>query len=191
MNVKLQGLLNAVEFVEKRYGQQALAEVLAECGEQVRQRCAVGIAIEWHPMDELVEFLRVADAHLGKGDGGLAVEAGAAAAEKNLRGMFKRAVLWLANAEFLLRRIAALFRQFNEEGEMTVASLQDGIVELEVKGVPQPDYLFCCVLTGWMRQVSISAGRPNARIDHYECRGRGDARCRWRAEFEPLSSTPT
>jgi hypothetical protein len=191
MNVKLQGLLNAVEFVEKRYGQQALAEVLAECGEPVRQRCAVGIAIEWHPMDELVEFLRVADAHLGRGDGGLAVEAGAAAAEKNLRGMFQRAVLWLANAEFLLRRIATLFRQFNEQGEMTVASLQDGVVELEVKGVPNPHFLFCCVLTGWMRQVSISAGRPRARIDHYACRGRGDGRCRWRAEFEPLTSTPT
>jgi hypothetical protein len=191
MNVKLQGLLNAVEFVEKRYGQQALAEVLAECSEQVRQRCAVGIAIEWHPMDELVEFLRVADAHLGKRDGGLAVEAGAAAAEKNLRGMFKRAVLWLANPEFLLKRIASIWQQFNDEGEMTVATVKDGCVELEVRGVGQADYLFCCVLTGWMRQVSISAGRPRARIEHYECRGRGDTRCRWRAEFEPLGGTAT
>jgi hypothetical protein len=191
MNVKLQGLLNAVEFVEKRYGQQALAEVLAGCSEQARQRCAVGIAIEWHPMDELVEFLRVADAHLGKGDGGVAVEAGAAAAEKNLRGMFKRAVLWFANPEFLLKRIASIWRQFNDEGEMSVTSVKDGFVELEVRGVGQADYLFCCVLTGWMRQVSTSAGRPRARIDHYECRGQGDAHCRWRAEFEPLSSTPT
>jgi hypothetical protein len=188
VQVKLQGLFNAAEYIEQTYGQQPLAEVLGRCAPGVRDRYVTGIAIEWHPMEELVELLRVADGLLGKGDGALAVEAGAAAAHKNLKGAFTKAVLWVTRPDFLVKRIAALWSQFNDEGAMKVNRVSDGGIELEVTGVSTPDYLFCCVLTGWLRQVGHSAGRPNARIQHARCRGKGDSRCIWTAEWEPLGS---
>jgi hypothetical protein len=186
MNVKLQGLFNAAEFIEQRYGPQELAAVFQACSPQVRDRHATGIAIEWHPMGELVEFLRVADERLGTGDGEIAIEAGAAAARKNLRGAFTKALLWIARPDFLLKRIAALWSQFNDEGAMRATTVSDGLIEIEVTGVSTPDFLFCCVLTGWIREVGHSAGRPQARVSHVQCRGRGDARCLWRGEWEPL-----
>lgn len=193
MNIKLQGLLNAAEFIQGHHGDRALSQVLQGCDPAVRDRYMSGIAIEWHPMEEFVQFLRVADEQLGKGDGQLAIDAGAAGARKNLRGTFKQALLWVANPEFVLKRVAALWRQFNDRGEMRVNEFRDGFTEIEVVGVDTPQYLFCCTLTGWAREVGRAAGRPRARVQHATCRDRGDARCTWQLEWEPVGagvSTP-
>ncbi|MFW5925190.1 MAG: hypothetical protein ACOC9T_01935 [Myxococcota bacterium] len=188
MNVKLQGLLNAAELIEQRYGPEALARVLQRCNEEVDARYRAGIAIEWHPMEELVEFLRVADDELGRGDGGLAIEAGAAGARKNLQGTFKQAFLWLANPGFALRRVAALWRQFNDRGEMRINELRDGFTEIEILDVDTPHYLFCCTITGWAMEVARASGRPKAKVHKELCRAKGDARCLWKLEWAPLGA---
>ena len=146
MNVKAQGLLNAVRFIEDAYGQGALRDVIRACSPAVRERITTAIAIEWHPIEELVELLTVANRALGRNDGKIAEEEiGAAGARANLKGAFVRFALYAAKPELLMQRVAGLWRRFNDEGAMVVLGVDPnaGTVDLEVTGVPRPHWVLC------------------------------------------------
>jgi hypothetical protein len=137
------------------------------------------IAINWHPMSELVELLEVAERILGRSDGRLAEQIGAAGARANLKGVMVRMAFYVGKPEYLLQRITGLWRQFNDHGDMKLLELTESIVRVEVVDVPEPHWLFCCVLTGWCREVAAAVAIEGARARHVECRARGGARCIW------------
>jgi hypothetical protein len=107
--------------VRDNFGATALEQVLAKCARPVRERCMTAIAINWHPQEELEEFLSVADQTLGRGDGKLAEAIGAAGAQKNLRHMALRLAFFLARPEFLKRRVAGVWRQYDERSTPSAA----------------------------------------------------------------------
>ncbi len=179
MQVKAQGLLNAVKWIEESYGQGALRDVIRACGPEVRERYTSAIAIEWHPVAEFVEFLAAADRLLGHGDGRVAEDIGAAGARVNLRGTALRMVFYAARPEFLMKRITQLWSRFNDEGSMNLLHFDDYSSTIEVRGVVTPHVLFCSTLTGWAREVVLAMGGTTPSVRHVECRARGDARCLW------------
>lgn len=183
MNIKAQGLLNAAKWIEETHGQAALRDVLRACSPELRDRYTSAIAINWHPLTELVEFLSVADAQLGRGDGKIAEEIGASAARSNMKGVFVRLLFYVAQPEFLMRRIAQIWRQFNDEGEMLLVAFDERAATIEVTGVPQPQRLFCATLTGWAREVARAMGASNPVVRHTECRARGGKRCVWQLRW--------
>ena len=187
MNVKAQGLLNAVKWIEDTYGQAALRDIVRACGQDVRDRYVSAIAINWHPLEELVELLDAADKYLGKGDGKIAEEVGAAGARSNMRGAALRLVFYLSKPEFLMRRIATLWSQFNDEGTMELVSFEEHSATIEVKGIGRPHWLFCCTLTGWAREVVVAAGGSTPVVRHAECRARGGTRCLWQLRWSGAS----
>lgn len=179
MNIRAQGLLNAALWLEERRGREALADVLARCRPELRERYMTVLAIEWHPMAELVEFIEVAERTLRVPEGSAAREMGAHGARKNLSGVVKRSLLYLASPDYLLRRIAGLWLQFNDRGAMHMRHLDDKYGLLEVEGVPQPHKLFCATLTGWTEVVADAVGLVGPTVQHVECRATGGARCMW------------
>ena len=185
MELKLQALLNAMKCVEEHYGAESLDRVLAACRPVLRERHETGIAIEWHPIEEYIEFLERADELLGRGDGGFGVEAGAYAARQNLRGMMKRALFWVMNPSFLMRRAMGFWRQFNSAGSLELRDLQPGLCRMEVKDLPFANWTFCNTFIGWAEEMGEAIGWEGAKATHPECRARGDARCivetRWSA----------
>jgi hypothetical protein len=187
MNVKAQGLLNAATWLEQTYGQAALRDVVRACSPEVRDRYTSAISINWHPMSELVEFLGSAEKLLGTGDGKLAEEIGAAGARMNMRGSFARLLFYIAKPDFLMKRIAQLWSQFNDAGSMELLHIDDFSSSIEVKGVPEPSWLFCCTLTGWAREVVTAMGGQDARSRHIECRARGAKRCVWKQVWQGVS----
>jgi hypothetical protein len=180
VNVKAQALLNATAFIEETHGQPALRDIIRSCSPAVRDRYTSAIAIDWHPLAELVEFLDVAELKLGTGDGKLCEQIGAAGARINLRGVTTRLVFYVARPEFLIKRIAQLWTRFNDAGAMELLDVDDHSSLIEVTGVPAPHWLFCCTLTGWAREVVSATGGAHARSRHIECRARGATRCLWR-----------
>ena len=68
MQVKAQGLLNAARYLEDTYGRDALASVLRATSPAVRDTYTSAIAINWHPVEEFVEFVDAADRILGRGN---------------------------------------------------------------------------------------------------------------------------
>lgn len=183
MQVKAQGLLNATKYLEEAYGQAALRDVIRACSEPLRERYVAAIAIEWHPVEELVEFLEVADRMLGRGDGKIAEEIGASGARANMKGTMVRVAFYVSKPEFLLQRVSGLWRQFNDEGSMALLGVTDYSATIEVKGIKKPYSLFCCTITGWGREIVSAFGGTAATSRHVECRARGAARCVWEVRW--------
>jgi hypothetical protein len=179
MNVKAQGLLNAAHWVRETYGDQALDDVLAQCSESVCMRVGSAIAINWHPLDELVEFLDAAERLLGRSDGRLAEQVGSAGARVNMKPAIVRVSVYVLRPEFLMRRVMGLWSQFNDEGEMRVLSFREDGADAELVEMRKPHWLFCCTVTGWARELVRTMGMENVTCKHVQCRGRGDARCLW------------
>jgi signal transduction histidine kinase len=153
----------------------------------VRERYISGIAIEWHPQSEFVEFLRHAEAVIGKPPGAVSKAIGAEGARINTRSMAKRAVMYVASPEFLLRRIASLWSQFNDQGEMRILSIDERQAHIELVGLPDPNELFCATITGWCEVIGDAVGFDRPRSEHTHCRARGDEACVWRVAFTPWS----
>jgi hypothetical protein len=179
MQVKAQGLLNATKWIEDEYGRDALGDVIRACSPAVRERYMSAIAINWHPMEELVELVERADTILGRGDGKIAEALGAAGARANTKGPMLRMLFYLTKPEFLVRRVAGLWRQFNDQGEMTLLRVDERGLELELTGVDTPHRLFCAMLTGWARELVAATGTADVVARHTQCIARGQARCLW------------
>jgi hypothetical protein len=177
LNIKAQGLLNAAKWVEEQHGAPALRDILRECSPAVRDRYIAATAINWHPVEELNELLQVAERRLGSGDGKIAEAIGAAGARSNMKGILTRLALYMASSEYLMKRIAAMWRQFNDEGEMRVIDVTAAKVVLEIHGISKPEWLFCCTVTGWCREIAGALSVQNGVARHVHCRSKGDARC--------------
>jgi hypothetical protein len=189
VNVKAQALLNGAAWARERFGDAELSRVLSGCSAAVRERVATGNAIAWHPVAELDEFLTAVDRTLGRGDGKLAEAAGAAAARVNLRRMGLRIAFFLARPEFIMRRVAGVWRQYNDAGQMRVLEFANGRMVAELVGVTTPSWAFCCSITGWLAEAALAAGLKRTIVHHVECRSRGGGRCVWnlrRDADEPL-----
>lgn len=172
-------MLNAAKWVDEEYGTSTLQEVVRACSPAVRERYVSAIAINWHPLEELVEFLGAADRIIGHGDGRIAEHIGAAGARANMRGVVVRFAFYVAKPEFLVQRLANLWRQFNDEGTMRFTEVSEAALKVEVLDLSTPNWLFCCTITGWAREVMRAVGVANPTARHVECRARGQARCIW------------
>jgi hypothetical protein len=90
-----------------------------------------------------------------------------------------RAAFYLANRDYLLRRVAAMWSQYNDQGAMHVLAVTEGRVELDVTGVSPVNPMFCRVLTGWVYAVGCALGGSGKSGRHLSCIARGGDSCRW------------
>jgi hypothetical protein len=199
MNVKAQGLLNAVRWVEQTYGPAGLRDVLGACEPSTRSRCTSAIAINWHPVEELLDFVGAAERLLPKSDKWrVPEEIGAAGARANTKGFLIRSIIYISNPEFLLKRVAAAWHQFNDAGEMKLLRLDHrgdetgenfGSADIAVTGTGLRSALFCRILSGWCLEISRAIGTHSPVVHHIECTANGDARCVWRVRGHGKSSS--
>jgi hypothetical protein len=190
VNVKAQGLLHGLAWVREKFGEAGVDRVLAACSPAVRDRSAAAIPLDWIPLAELVEFLTVADRELGAGDGEVAEAIGAASARANLRHLALRLAFFLGRPEFLMRRVAGIWRQYNEEGEMAVREFASGRMLAELSGFPSPDWYICSSITGWLYEAGLATGMRDLSTKHVECRARGRDHCYWELRWEGGRSAP-
>jgi hypothetical protein len=189
MNVKAQGLLNAASYIEERFGRDAVGEILRACSPAVRETYTTAIAINWHPVEELVEFIDTASEKLGIPVTRLANDVGAAGARANMKGTLLRIAFYWGKPEYLMKRAAGLWRQFNDEGTMELIQMDERVLRVEVLNVDKPRSTFCEIITGWCHETAVALGIRNVRSAHAECRARGDQRCIYEVRGTVLHET--
>ncbi len=176
MNVKLQAMLNAGRHVAALYGRHSLERALAECRPDTRARFESGIAIEWLPMEQLTEFYEAVVRVAANGNRDILRSCGAASAKRNL-GVRTRIAAWVFNPEFVLRRVASLWSQYNDAGEVKLLEMSPGLCRMEIRGVPHPHWGFCTSLLGWGEEVARAVGWQPISVRHVDCRAEGGERC--------------
>jgi hypothetical protein len=179
VRTKATGLINTIRWIETTYGKASLADVVARCSPPVRARVASAIAIEWVPITEVVEFIENADKVLGTGTGKLAEVAGEAGAHASLKGPMLKLVFYLARPEYLMRRTASFWRQYQDAGEMHLRSFAEGEAVFELTGADETYSIYCGLLTGWFREIARATGIANPAVRHLECIAKDDERCVW------------
>ena len=185
MQIKAQAFLYGTEWVLKTHGERVLSRILASCGPTVRERYMTAIAIEWHEGAELEEFLRVTERHLGAPPGSVAREIGAAGASHNMKGFMRRLGFYAARQDYALARVGAAWRQFNDEGEMTLKIEKEGACVMRVTDADLPGPLFCETLTGWCGVLGEHVGMRSPHVVHEKCRFRGEDCCSWEIRWKP------
>jgi hypothetical protein len=189
MNVKVQGLVNGAAWIEATYGREALGRVLQACSPALRDRYVSAIAINWHPLQEFLEFVGVADRLLGKGNGDLAQELGAAGARANMKSVMLRFVFYISKPDFLMRRIAGMWSQFNDQGTMELIHVEPYRLVIRVSGINEFPPLFIRVLTGWANVVVSAIASDTAVARVVDCVEKGEgARCDWELRWSGTSS---
>jgi hypothetical protein len=190
MNVKAQGLINAATYIEEQYGRDTLGEILRACSVRVRETYTSSIAINWHPVEELCEFVDVAETKLSVPHGKLAMQIGAAGARANMKGMLLRLAFYVGKPEYLMKRAAGMWRQFNDEGTMMLLAWEPRYAQVEVRGVVEPRATFCAIISGWCYEMSVALGVGHPTARHGECRARGAERCLFevRGDFTGMKS---
>lgn len=177
MNVKAQGLINAAKYIEERFGREALADVLRACSPATRSTYMSAIAINWHPMIELVDFVDTAERVLREPRGKLARDIGAAGARANMKGALLRIAFYFGKPEYMMKRAANLWRQFNDEGTMELLEMTATLAVIEVRGVEQPHATFCNIITGWSREIATALNVRDVDARHPECMAMRGRRC--------------
>jgi predicted hydrocarbon binding protein len=175
--VKAQAMIHAAGWLEETHGREAVSRALSLSSRAVNDRYVTAISIEWHPVEELYEWLAAIESAVGFGDARTAYESGAYSARLNTRGVMKRSLFYLSSPEFLLRRITGLWTQFNQQGVMHLRHFDERRVSIELADLPSPNRLLCASITGWVHVTSEAVGARGARVEHTHCRARGDARC--------------
>ncbi|MEM1417314.1 MAG: hypothetical protein AAGH15_20620 [Myxococcota bacterium] len=183
MQIKAQGILNAVRFVRERHGEEVLEEILTRCSPSVQERCRSAIAIEWHEAAEYEALLEAAAAVLGPS---APKELGAAGARANMSGFMRRAAFYLVRPSYAMKRVASAWSQFNDEGHMRLVDFSENGAVVEVTEVVPPGPLFCDALSGWCEVLGTRVGAREPVARHTACRLRGDATCTWDIEFASL-----
>ncbi len=186
MRTKGQGLVTSMKWIEDTYGKAALDDVTRACSPELQARLSSAIAIEWLPVSQVVEFARNADRILGTGTGKLAESMGEAGAGASLRGPILRLVFYLGRPEFLMRKVAKVWDQYNDQGEMHVRSFEANRGTFELTGADESHTIFCALLTGWFREMSRATGIVTPSVRHTECLARGEARCFWEIRWAEL-----
>lgn len=138
----------------------------------------------WRPFDLWLSLARAAALLFGGGtlDGQLAFieRAGAFGAERDLTVM-RRMLLRVASPSLMVERAATLWTQFVDVGHLTSQMVGERRGEAEILDWPRPEPLLCAMMQGWMRRNLELCGAHEVAIVHSECRGHGDAACRWTA----------
>lgn len=184
MLVKAQALLHAAQWLEANHGREAVARALTRCSPAVNERYMSAIAIEWTPAEEFIELLEAIEKTVGSGSGQTARDSGSYSARHYTRGVVKRSLFYLASPEFLLRRIAGLWRQYNDAGELLLHQFTDRKVVIELARLPAPHRLLCASVTGWIEVMAEAVGAHGSKASHPSCRARGDLHCTFVVDWD-------
>jgi predicted hydrocarbon binding protein len=167
-----------VKWIERTHGPGRLDDVLGGCSEGTRAVVESARTERWVPVGAMIDLAESADRVVGRHDGKVAEQIGESHARAITRGPF-RVVARVANASFLMRRAARVWRQQHDAGAIELLEADDHACELEVQGVPDPQWIFCALLTGWTREVARASSHVDAIVKHTQCRANGATRCLW------------
>ncbi len=182
--VKGTAVLSSVRYVRERFGDDALARLLAALPPGDRAVLGQGIlASSWYPMEAFLRFMQEAERQLGTQEADVVRRMGRASCDYGVTGVYK-IFFKLGSPEFIIARAARVFSSYYDTGELRIAETARGRAVAELSGFEGGAPQFCERIFGWMQRTLELAGARNLRSAHTTCVHRGDAVCRFEGTWE-------
>jgi len=179
--VKGTAVLSSVRYVRERFGEEALARVLAALPE-LRLRDGV-LASAWYPMASFLAFMVEAERQLGVQEPAVVRNMGRASCDYGVTGVYK-VFFKVGSPEFIMGRAARVFSSYYDTGELRMMESRRGRAVAEIRGLDGSAPQFCERIFGWMQRTLELAGARNLRSAHSACVHRGDAACRFEGTWD-------
>ena len=156
-------MINRIDFIKDRFGDDGLADVLAALREDQRVRLTQPLlSSQWLSMDTSADFLEAVLKTVAKGDEQVIVEMGRFSAEKALSGIYRMFVKF-GSASFIIGRGAAVFRTMFNGGQSKAESLGPKEALWTSEGFTTHHRLIEVVMYGWMIRALELSGAKNVK----------------------------
>jgi len=180
IQVKGSGFVHTVDYLEKQYGAEVLADILGQMpagGAKVARRALV---MGMYPVEHVGELLDAIKTVLGRDDPEINFKINLAAARASFSTIYK-VFFRLGSPGYIIGKAASLFGRFTSKGQLTVVKNEKNLVLLRLTefGYQHPE--FCKHrLRGWYQAPLELSGCRITESSHPRCVLQGDPHCEWR-----------
>jgi hypothetical protein len=182
--VKGSAVLASERYLRERFGEPALAAVVAALPESDRALFARDILVSsWYPLEALLRFMREAQRQLGAQEPHLLRRMGRASCDYGLTTVY-RIFFRVGSPLFTIGRGARVFSGYYDTGELRPLVYEPRHVVLELVGFTGGAAEFCERIYGWMERTLELAGAKNIRASHPQCLHRGDPSCLFEGSWD-------
>lgn len=173
-----------LQYVAKTYGADRLKKALERLPEQMRSDITRGLPSLWYPVEYVGELTSALRMELGPRDPNFVFQLTTNSAKQTFGAVYKLFIR-LGSPEFIVGRIAAVYRTMCDTGELQVIDKQPRQITMRLTGFPyrNPDY---CghQLRGWFQGPLELSGCKIVENVHTICACRGSPHCEWRVRWE-------
>ena len=175
---KAVSILDANEYIVKKYGAEALEKVKAALTPEEKQILFSRnlLPISWIDVSLVLHHLLVQDQVLGHGDFTYAEELMRHIALKQINGIYK-VLLFFSKPESLIEKAPQIWTRYFDTGKLEVASVQAGSAVLKLTEFPDLPVNHEILSVPFMKEILTQAGAKNCTCEHPQCLARGDAFC--------------
>ncbi|MBN1595650.1 hypothetical protein JW933_06975 [candidate division FCPU426 bacterium] len=174
-----------IDYILEVAGEEGLDKVKEALSEEDRRLIFSQpiLPYSWLDYNAYMRFMMLADTILGKGDLEFFKAATMYNARKDLTGIY-RIFISFASPKMVLRNAAKVWRQYFDEGEMSVLWQGDNKVQLQLVDFPDIPLHHDIAQTDFIKEAIRIAGAKNVVGTHPRCIARGDAHCLYEFSWE-------
>ena len=174
----------ALAFVEKNYGPDGKAKVLAALDPEDRDVAEKFIlSSDWVPFRAQVALYEAIDKTFGKGDFALCRQIGRFTSEHELTTI-NMIFLKLGKLEHWFRAASMMWGRYYSEGRLEVRDFEKGSGSILVRDFNPLSDAFCRDFSGWLERTVELSGYKNVSMEHPHCVLRGNEDCEFRAKWD-------
>jgi len=159
-----------LKYIEIKADAEQRNKILDSLSPEFKAEIKKGIkAQEWYAFEYYIQFNRVIDRVLGKGDLQLIVDLGAFSAELALQGIY-RFFYKLGSPEFLMKNTAYIWKNYFINGEITLESIEPYKARVVVENTEIPSHEHCLAIVGWIKRALEICGGKEVAFKNIVCR---------------------
>ena len=182
-NAKGTVFLATMRFLRESFGEDGLGKVLARLSPEERERLEGSVLPSaWYPVSFLLDLMRATKAEFGASMPDLYARMGRSSADYSLTTVYSM-VFKVSSPQWIISRASAVFSSYYDSGKMSVSENGKGSAVLEIADFAEPAPEFCERIRAWCGRVLEHCGAKAVRVEHTQCRCRGDATCRFKAAW--------
>ena len=164
MKVKGTAILSTLEFIELKFGKDAINKIREKLSPE---ECEVldGAIIQpvWYPFSLYVNLTKYMDQIYGISDLSLAKEMGSWAAAHDLKTIYKL-FYKIGSPSFIIKRATKVFTTYFESGELKIISETKNSIIMELVNFCEVDLVFIQRVSGFMQKTLELSGGIDAKV---------------------------